>query len=209
MIENLDHNVGRVLSALEASGLSDNTYVVFFSDHGDQHWSHGYTGKSQPWEESIRIPFVVGGGAVKRDVSGRQVDAVLNTVDIAPTTLQLCGLDAPGGMPGFDYSPYVTQPDAPEPLPNEPDSALLQHLVRKLHNHTMNCTWRGLATRDGWKYFCTERAGLGMFDLNEDPFEQHNLVFKQAAKDKRREIIERLGRWIVETGDTYPLPDPD
>ena len=46
-----------------------------------------------------------------------------------------------------------------------------------------------------------------MFDLNEDPYEQHNLLFKEPYRDKRRELLERLRRWIVETGDTYPLPD--
>ena len=206
MIENLDWNVGRIMRALEETGLAGNTYVVFFSDHGDQHWSQGYTGKSQPWEESIRIPFIIGGGAVDPGVRGRRTSSVLNTIDIAPTTLSLCGVTPPFDLPGFDYSPYVTQSEAADPLPGEPDSALLQHLVRKLHAHTMNCTWRGIVTRDGWKYVCTENTPLAMFDLNDDPFEQHNLAFKQAYKEKRAELVERLRRWLDETGDTYPLP---
>ena len=206
MIENVDWNVGRIMCALGEAGLADNTYVVFFSDHGDQHWSHGYTGKSQPWEESIRIPFIIGGGAVDPGARGRRSDSVLNTIDIAPTTLSLCGVASSSDMPGFDYSPYVTQPGAPEPLPGEPDSALLQHLVRKLHGQTMNCTWRGIVTRDGWKYVCIENAPLAMFDLNDDPFEQHNLAFKEAHKEKRAELAERLRCWLDETGDTYPLP---
>ena len=206
MIENLDWNLGRMMSALEETGLADNTYVVFFSDHGDMHWSQGYTGKSQPWEESIRIPFIIGGGALREEVRGRRVASVLSTVDIAPTTLALCGVEPVEPMAGFDYSPYVTRAEPAEPLPGEPDSALIQHLVRKLHRHTMNCTWRGVVTRDGWKYVCNEGGDLAMFDLNDDPYEQHNVVFKEGYKDKRTELVERLRSWLVDTDDDYAVP---
>ena len=206
LIENLDHNVGRLMAALDETGLADDTYVVFFSDHGDMHGSHGYYGKSVPWEESLRIPFIVGGGALRDEVRGRRADSVLNTVDIAPTTLALCGVEPVEAMPGFDYSPYVMRTEAPEPLRGEPDSALIQHLVRKLHRHTMNRTWRGVVTRDGWKYVCTESGDLALFDLNDDPYEQHNVVFKEYYKDKRRELVERLRKWLADTGDAYPVP---
>ena len=61
MIENLDSNVGRVREALADTGLDRDTHVLFFSDHGDCHGSHGYFDKSSPWEESIRIPLILGG----------------------------------------------------------------------------------------------------------------------------------------------------
>lgn len=62
MIENLDWNLGRIRQALEEEGLSWNTYIVFFSDHGDLHGSHGQFRKTAPWEEAISIPFIIGGG---------------------------------------------------------------------------------------------------------------------------------------------------
>ena len=204
MIENLDHNLGRLMAALDEAGLAESTCVMVFSDHGDMLGSHGYRDKSQPWEESIRIPFIVG-GAVEATARGRRVDGVLNTVDIAPTTLGLCGVEVPEALPGFDYSGYVTGPTE-GPLPGEPDSALCQHLVVKKHADGMNCTWRALVTRDGWKIICTENTPLAVFDLNEDPYEQHNLLFKERYGEQRRELLERLRRWIAETGDTYPLP---
>ena len=66
MVENLDYNVGRIRMALKDMGVDRETYLIFFSDHGDMLWSHAQTGKSSPWEESVRIPFIigkVGGGA--------------------------------------------------------------------------------------------------------------------------------------------------
>ena len=61
MVENLDWNVGRILDGLRQSGIARNTVVVYFSDHGDMHGSHGRILKCVPWEESIRVPFLVGG----------------------------------------------------------------------------------------------------------------------------------------------------
>ena len=45
-----------------------------------------------------------------------------------------------------------------------------------------------------------------MFDLTDDPFEQHNLAFKEVEKEKRRELLDRLRQWLADTGDEYPLP---
>ncbi len=206
MVENLDDNLGRIREALAEAGLSDNTYILFFSDHGDMLGSHGRWGKSQPWEEAIRIPCVLGGAVPYYHGRAGRFDAPVNTVDLAPTTLGLCGIDPPAEMAGFDYSPYrTTREDLP--LAREPDSAYLQHIVRKHHKGGMDCTWRGVVTRDGWKYVVTEASPMGMYDLNEDPYELNNLVWDPAFEDRRRQLRGRLAEWIESTGDSYPLPE--
>ena len=167
MVENLDYNIGRIRSALTEMGVDRDTYVIFFSDHGDMMGSHGQFGKSSPWEESIRIPFLVHrtGGAYNMRTGA--CDAPINHVDIAPTTLGLCSIPVPGVMVGFDYSAHCKRPDAPEyngaPQPaREPQSAYLQQIPPKLMRHTVNRPWRGVVTRDGWKYACTP-ATTGSF----------------------------------------------
>lgn len=201
----IDDNVGRVVEALRETGQYENTYLMFFSDHGDMHGSHGHRMKSVPWEESIRIPFIIGGGAA-RQAAGRVTDSILNSVDILPTTLGLAGLAPAAPTPGFDFSGYATSDSDPDSLPGEPESALCQHLVRKLQRNGMDCTWRGVVTRDGWKYFCTEHASIGMFNLNIDPYEQMNLVYDHGHREKRAELIELLRSWLADVGDSYPLP---
>lgn len=62
MIENLDWNYGRVIEALEQTGLLADTHILFFADHGDMHGSHGMLRKICPFEESIRTPFIISGG---------------------------------------------------------------------------------------------------------------------------------------------------
>ena len=60
-IERIDYNVGRIRDELVKLGLDQDTYVIFFSDHGDMLGSHGQFRKMSPWEEAIRIPFIVSG----------------------------------------------------------------------------------------------------------------------------------------------------
>ena len=122
--------------------------------------SRAQWGKSSPWEESIRIPFIIGkvGGPDNMSVGG--ADAVINHVDIAPTTLGLCGIPGPAEMVGHDYSAHCIRSDAPEykgppESEKEPDSAFLQQIPRKMHLHTVNKAWRGVVMCDGWKYICT------------------------------------------------------
>jgi arylsulfatase A-like enzyme len=214
MIENLDWNVGRIRQTLKRLGIDRETYLVFFSDHGDMLGSHAQWEKSCPWEESIRIPLIVarvGGGVNLR--TGR-TDAVINHVDIAPTTLGLCGIPAPGDMVGHDYSPRCIRKGDPayhgDPDPaSEPDSAYLQQIPRKFHAHSINQAWRGVVTRDGWKYVCTPGNDLLLHNLNDDPYELANLAHDSAFQPRRARLHDRLRQWIEDTGDAFELPERD
>jgi arylsulfatase A-like enzyme len=203
-IENLDRNLGRLLAALDRLKLADDTWFMAFSDHGDMHHAHGYREKSVPYEESIRIPFFLRGH--RRHRTGR-VPSVISTVDIAPTSLGLCGLPRPTWMDGYDFSPWITAPWDASSLPDEPESAFLQHLPRKRHPYTLDRPWRGVVTRDGWKYVCIPHAPLGMYDLNRDPYELDNLAFKHAFIVQRRRLHGLLTDWIARTGDAFDLPE--
>jgi arylsulfatase A-like enzyme len=207
MIENLDWNLGRIRAVLDDTGLADETYIIFFSDHGDMHGSHGYWRKSSPWEESIRIPFTIGGGVPYNPHRNARVDPPINHVDIAPTTLGLCGIDPPDWMRGFNYAGYFDR-SVSIPLDGEPDAAYLQHHVRKYHATGCDRQWRGIVTRDGWKYVCIPEAPYVMFNLNEDPYELHNLAVDPHARGRRAELHEQLASWIERTGDEFPLPEP-
>lgn len=206
-IENLDHNVGRLLDALESRGLSENTYLMIFSDHGDMHGSHGYFLKSSPWEEALRIPCVVAGGPLYPR-NARFSDAPMNHVDLAPTSLGLAGVSPPDWMRGSDFSAHVLRHvDGSTPDPEEPQSAYIQQCVDKRFGNCMGGTWRGVRTRDGWKYVCREHAPVLMTNLNEDPYEQVNLAFMPEYREKRAELLEELQGWIQRTGDTFALPE--
>jgi arylsulfatase A-like enzyme len=211
MIENLDWNLGRIRLALKHWNVDRETYVIFFSDHGDMLGSHAQWGKSSPWEESVRVPFVVG-SAGELSVRRGRTDAVLNHIDIAPTTLGLCGIPVPETMVGHDYSAHCLYPGspfyrtAPDPAA-EPDSAFLQQIPRKFHRHTVNKAWRGVVFRDGWKYVCMPGHDWLLHDTGEDPFEQANYAHDLVFQEQRARCHVRLARWLRETGDEFPLPE--
>jgi arylsulfatase A-like enzyme len=212
MVENLDYNIGRIRQNLQELEIDRETYVIFFSDHGDMLWSHAQTGKSSPWEESIRVPFIVGKVGGKYNMRIGSTDALINHVDIAPTTLGLCGIPVPEGMVGHDYSRRCVPEFAPEnrglpDMASEPDSAYLQQIPCKMHAHTVNKAWRGVVMRDGWKYVCTPGNDWLLFNTAEDPYEQANHVYNTSFQAQKERCHERLARWIEETGDAFELPD--
>ncbi len=210
LIENLDWNVGRIKEALKETGLIDTTHILFFSDHGDMHGSHGRWQKSTPWEESIRIPFIMSGlRPHTRHTGMMRANIPINHVDIAPTSLGLCGIEKPDWMVGYDYCDY-RNPDIKRgqlPKADEPDSAYLQHCIRKMHPGCMDRTWRGIVTRDNWKYIVSDGYPYAMFNLNDDPYELNNTALDAGYAGKRRELQERLAQWMQDVDDPYPLPE--
>jgi arylsulfatase A-like enzyme len=205
-IENLDWNYGRIIKALEDNGQLFNTHILFFADHGEMGGSHGMFRKVNPHEEAIRTPMIFSGGlpaygGLKR---GR-VPVLSNHVDIAPTTLGLCGIGKPDWMEGSDLSHFRL---AKAGSGADPDSAYLQNVIPVGHPDSINTPYRGLVTKDGWKYVCFENQSWLMFNLNEDPYEEANLAQNNMYRAERKKLIDRLAQWVHDTGDHFTLP-PD
>ncbi|HYO81617.1 MAG TPA: sulfatase [Bryobacteraceae bacterium] len=204
-IENWDYNVGRVLDTLREKDLLFRTHVLFFSDHGDLHGSHGQFKKTAPFEEAIRIPFVISGEVPHYHGRGNgRWPIPVNHVDIAPTTLGLAGVNKPDWMEGTDYSHYRIGRQAKT---TEPDSAYLQNVIPTGHNDSTDKPYRGLVTRDGWKYVCFEGTSWLLFHLNEDRYEQANLAHNPKYRAERARLLKRLRQWVADTGDKFALPE--
>ena len=97
MMKDIDANIGRVLDALEAKGLDDNTLVIFTSDNGFFWGEHGRGDKRLAYDESIRVPLLMRGPGVQ---VGTTSDALVTNIDIAPTILTAAGLPVPQSMQG-------------------------------------------------------------------------------------------------------------
>ena len=204
-IDHLDANVGRVMERLNAEDMIQDTHLMFFSDHGDQMGSQGRFGKCVPYEESARVPFIIGGGQAMAygDWSCGNAPCLVNHVDIAPTTLGLCGIPTPDWMEGFDYSHRRTGINAKERIHQEPDSAYLQLIGDRESSYA----WRCVITRDGWKYACVKNGEWLLFNLNDDPHELNNLAFHTAHRKKRKELNQLLRDWATKTGDSFEFPE--
>ena len=102
----LDDCMGDLLQTLDDKGIADDTLLLFFSDHGDMLGSQGSAKKQQPWEESIRIPFLLRWPS-QFGTEGCEVHDPIDIPDIMPTLLGLCGIDIPDTVEGLDFSAYL------------------------------------------------------------------------------------------------------
>ncbi|MBB6441128.1 sulfatase family protein [Phycisphaera mikurensis] len=206
LVENLDHNVGRIREALRRLGLADDTAVVYLSDHGDQHGQHGHFRKCTPYAGSVNVPMIVGGPCDRHYAMPHAEAAPIGTVDAVPTTLGLCGIPKPDAMPGFDFSAAARPGGLARAEGTPPDAALLQYIRPTGHGPANDLPWRGIVTADGWKYASFAGAPYLMFDLDEDPLEMCNLAHHAHAAPKRRELHGRLKALLEEVGDGFALP---
>lgn len=204
-IETIDHQLGRLQAALRQQDLAEDTHVLFFSDHGDMHGSHGLFRKTNPYEEAIGVPFIIG-GAKPLAYEGYRCGAtkqLLNHVDIAPTTLGLCDLAIPEEMVGTDFS--ALRQDKAQELP-EVDSVYLQNIIPTMHGDSTDKPWRGVLTADDWKYICLENQEWLLFDLQNDPGELINLAHNSDYQEVRVRLHRKLSDWIEKTKDDFSLP---
>jgi iduronate 2-sulfatase len=105
----VDAQIGRVVDALDRLGLSKNTVIVFWSDHGYSLGTHGLWMKQSCFEDSARVPFVMAGPGIK---AGTPSPRLVELIDVYPTLADLAGLTPPAKLPGASLRPLLTKPDA-------------------------------------------------------------------------------------------------
>ncbi|WP_125610098.1 sulfatase [Specibacter cremeus] len=170
----IDAQVGRLLQTLEELDLTQDTLVVFTSDHGHQMGSQGLLYKNVPFEESMRIPFVMQWPDRLRRDPATASSVGLCSVDIAPTLLGLlgCGGQVPAEMQGTDVSSALLHDgtdDAGRDVPPSAPALYFYYARDDTEQHV-----RGLRTSTE-KFIARfhERDGLSttLYDLVRDPYE--------------------------------------
>jgi hypothetical protein len=76
-----------------------------------------------------------------------------------------------------------------------------------MHADSVDKLWRGIVTKNAWKYACFDKQSWLMFNLNEDPYEQVNLAHNPRLKTERKQLLDRLGAWVRDTGDRFGVPE--
>jgi len=194
----LDDCVGMLRATLREEGIAEDTLFVFTSDHGDMLGSQGERKKQRPWEESIRVPFLLYGPSVLGP-DPREVAALLDAPDIMPTLLGLCGLEIPDTVEGLDYSECLR--GGPDPSDG---AALLMcpHPFGQFARKGGGREWRGLRTRRH-TYVRDMNGPWLLYDNEADPYQQRNLVRDPAAADLRVELDARLDRKLAAHNDAF------
>jgi arylsulfatase A-like enzyme len=167
----LDTCVGDLLATLEEQGLDENTIFVFTSDHGDAIGSHNHGNKQAPWDECIRVPFLLRWPA-RFGRAPRRLDALIGAPDLMPTLLGLCDLPIPGSVEGLDFSDYLA--GGPDPS----DGAALiavYHPIADWAHCEGGREYRGLRTKRHTYVRALDGPWM-LFDNQADPYQMHNLV---------------------------------
>src|SRR5206468_5633916 len=101
--EKVDAEIGKVLRALRAAGLEENTLIVFTADHGECAGAHGFNQKTVFYEEAARVPLII---SLKGTTKPGTSDKFVNTgIDIIPTMLDFAGLEQPTHLPALRLRP--------------------------------------------------------------------------------------------------------
>ncbi|XP_053601086.1 extracellular sulfatase SULF-1 homolog [Plodia interpunctella] len=131
-LQSVDMAVERVYQELKALGELDNTYLVYTSDHGYHLGQFGLVkGKSFPFEFDIRVPFLVRGPGVE---PGTVVDDIVLNIDLAPTFLDMGGVDPPAHMDGRSLLPLLQPRRRRQAAMHWPDTFLVESSGRR-DNH--------------------------------------------------------------------------
>ncbi|WP_455382989.1 sulfatase-like hydrolase/transferase [Salinispira pacifica] len=174
----VDHKLGQLRETLENFGLTENTIIIFVSDHGDMLGRRGMVQKRTFYEYSSRIPLIVHVPlGIRKTSAGRRVEEPVSLVDVAPTILELAGIHNYLPMDGSSLVPFLTNA-------TEPD----RHVF--CENYSEGVDRVCLMVRKGpWKYtYIHGSEDRQLFNVMEDPEELHNLAHSAAHREKREEL---------------------
>ena len=190
LISGIDREVGRIVDQLAELKLSDNTLVIFESDNGFFFGERGMADKWLMYEESIRVPLIIFDPRMKGWWRSRECKALTLNIDIAPTILQIAGVpipDGPAGMQGKSMQLFIHSPL----VPWRTDFFYEHNTLPKIIPPS-----EGVRT-DDWAYLRwtgAEPAVEELYDLKNDPLEEHDLS-KVAAQKEKLEALRK--RWAV------------
>ena len=189
----LDEQLGRIQELLEQKGLMENTVFVYTSDHGDMLGSQGEQRKQKPWDESIRVPFVI--RCPGQSGKGVTLGKPINTVDLMPTLLTFAGIDVPSTVEGRDISKLFTghEPDG--------DDIALTMCITPFAEY-VGLPWRGVRTA---RYTYTRRLDGPwlLYDNETDPNQLNNLIDQPAYAALQEEMEGHLTRLLEERDDPF------
>jgi arylsulfatase A-like enzyme len=211
LIAQLDHHLGRVLDALEALGRSDDTLIVFTSDHGEFGGDRGLGEKELFYDEIVRVPFIVRDPDPRAAATRGTVDArFVEAIDVVPTILDALGIaGALHRIEGRSLLPLLRAED----VSNGKDAvyAELDYSFRRarrvLGRAIGECNAMMLRTRE-WKYVHWQGYRPQLFALADDPREFVDRGDDPRLASVRAQLAAQLFDWLAARKRRTTMPDP-
>ena len=175
LVTHMDHQIGRLLTALENSGKADNTIIIFTSDHGLACGQHGLMGKQNLYEHSVKPPLIISGPGIPK---GNKVDTLVYMQDIMPTSLEIAEIDIPNHVAFKSLLPVIKGS-----TPYESIYGAYKDKQRMVRKNDIKLLW-----------YPDDNTWL-LFDLENDPLEIDNLSnnpkYKELLDSMKKELIRQ------------------
>lgn len=185
-ISSIDGHIGRLLLTLQEQGELEKTLIIFTSDNGLAIGSHGLMGKQNLYDDGMKVPLLFCGPGIPQG----QSKALVYLLDIFPTLCELAGTPVPAEVDGKSLAPIIRGQS---------------QAVRD----TLFLSYRDVqrAVRDErWKLIVYPKVDvLQLFDLQDDPYEVHDVKDRPEHAERIQRMLTELRRWQSVVGDRLPL----
>ena len=190
IISHMDAQIGRILEHLKKTGQADNTYIFFSADHGLSVGQHGLMGKQSMYDHSMRPPMIVVGPDIPE---GEKREMAVYLQDIMATAIDYAGGKVPEWVEFNSLKPFIEEKESTSNYPEIYGAYMdLQRMIRV----------------DNYKLIVYPKAGVvRLFDLDNDPYEMHDLSKGYHHKELIPEMFSKLEGLQAEMGDTLNLRD--
>jgi arylsulfatase A-like enzyme len=204
MVKRLDEALGRLLDALKSLNLSENTIVLFTSDHGSHFKTRNAEYKRACHEACIRVPTALQGPGLD---GGGRLRQLVSLVDLPPTLLDAAGLPVPAAMQGRSILPILRGQAA-----DWPEEVFIQISEAQVGRAVRTQRWKysvSAPQASGWQDMAAERyVEEFLYDLEADPYELTNLIGLPSHREVAAVMRARLLRRMATAGEAEPVIEP-
>ena len=187
MITGIDQAIGRIRKELDQLGIADNTIIILLGDNGYYLGDRGYADKWLMHEVSVRVPLIIYDPR-KKGAENKVSDNMVLNIDVSPTILQYAGIKIPELIQGQSLTPLMDGQ-----LMKKRSSIFCEHLMKEPQIPNSECI-----RTEKWKFmrYPKHPEFVELYDLKNDPWEEHNLAGNSKYKNKIAEFQEQCDKKI-------------
>ncbi len=190
MITHLDAQIGRLLNQLDVSGYTDNTVIIFTSDHGLAVGQHGLLGKQNQYDHSVRTPFIMKGPGIP---TNKKVRGMFYLHSVFPTVLDFAGIDTPDYIESSSIMPLVR---GEKEQIHDTIYGSYKHYQRMLTDNNYKLIYYPLLKK------------TQLFNVANDPYELKDLSQDPTFAERISSMHVALDDWKRRVGDPLTNDDP-
>jgi iduronate 2-sulfatase len=205
-ISYMDAQLGKVLDALDSSGVADRTIIVFVADHGYHIGEHSLWGKTSNFELDARVPFFVSAPGLPS--GGKRTSSLVELLDLFPTLVDLCALPKPQGLEGLSLTPILRDPSTilkTAAFTQHPRPAYFDREPTGQPN-AMGISVRTAAARyTEWRDWKTgETLARELYEDKDEPIETRNVIddphLSEAQKSAQTQLEKQFPKTTHKSG---------